>query len=303
MRALHRKLWRDLATLKGQIAAIVIVLAAGVMTLIVFLTTLDALSATQDRFYEEHRFADLFADLVRAPDAVGERLRDLPGVEQVETRVRAAVRLEVEGFPDPVRGHLLSIPDGRQPEINRLYLRERRLPVSGRSDEVVVSEAFATAHRLRAGDRLRVIIRGSLEELTITGTALGPEFVYQVAPTDLLPDYERYAILWMNRRALASAYAMEGAFNNVVLTLHAGATPDSVKERIDVLQVPTRALFRDGEAWAVFVVESGRAMGRTVETGRRSGLRTEIRAGLDEGEWVVLHPGDRVEEGRRVEVD
>lgn len=163
-----KKLWRDLATLKGQIAAIVVVLAAGVMTLIVFLTTLDALSATQDRFYEEHRFADLFADLVRAPDAVGERLRDLPGVEQVETRVRAAVRLEVEGFPDPVRGHLLLIPDGRQPEINRLYLREGRLPVSGRSDEVVVSEAFATAHRLRAGDRLRVIIRGSLEELTIT---------------------------------------------------------------------------------------------------------------------------------------
>jgi putative ABC transport system permease protein len=233
MRALHRKLWRDLGTLKGQIAAIVVVLAAGVMTLILFLTTLDALSATQDRFYEEHRFADLFADLVRAPDAVGERLRDIPGVEQVETRVRAAVRLEVEGFPDPVRGHLLSIPDGRQPEINRLYLREGRLPISGRSDEVVVSEAFAAAHRLRAGDRLRVIIRGSLEELAITGTALGPEFVYQVAPTDLLPDYERYAILWMNRRALASASAMEGAFNNVVLTLHAGATPDSVKQQID----------------------------------------------------------------------
>jgi len=233
MRALHRKLFRDLATLKGQIAAIVVVLAAGVMTLIVFATTLDSLRETKTCFYQEYRLADVFVDLLRAPDAVGERLWEIPGVNQVETRVRAAIRLEVDGFPDPVRGHLLSMPEGREPEVNRLYLREGRWPVPGRSDEVVVSEAFAQAHRLRAGDRLRVIIRGSLEDLAITGTALGPEFVYQVGPTDLLPDYERYAILWMNHRALASAYAMDGAFNNVVLTLQAGVAAGPVKERLD----------------------------------------------------------------------
>jgi HlyD family secretion protein len=69
----------------------------------------------------------------------------------------------------------------------------------------------------------------------------------------------------------------------------------------DVVQVPTSALFREGEGWAVFVVENGRATRRAVETGRRSGLRTQIRAGLDEGERVIVHPGDRVEEGSRVQ--
>lgn len=54
-----------------------------------------------------------------------------------------------------------------------------------------------------------------------------------MAPADLLPDYERYAVLWMNRKAVANAYAMEGAFNNVVLTLGAGASAEQVIEHID----------------------------------------------------------------------
>lgn len=71
----------------------------------------------------------------------------------------------------------------------------------------------------------------------------------------------------------------------------------------DVLQVPGSALFRAGESWAVFVVENGRAELRPVEPGRRSGLSTQIRSGLEEGDVVITHPGDRVEDGSRIEVD
>lgn len=176
MRALHRKLLRDLIGLKGQAAAIAVVIAAGVLTLVVSIATLDALRLTQERFYKQHRFADIFAELMRAPDPVAARLQEVSGVNQIETRVRAPVRIELEGFDDPIRGDLVSISDGRQPEVNRLYLREGRLPVSGRWDEAVVSEAFARAHGLRAGARLRAIVRGSFEELTIVGIALSPEF-------------------------------------------------------------------------------------------------------------------------------
>ncbi len=233
MRALERKLLRDLATLKGQAAAIVLVIASGVMTLIIAVTTLDALSLTQQRFYQDYQFAHVFADLKRAPDSLAERLREIPGVNQAETRIKAPVRLEVPGFDDPVRGLLLSIPDGRQPRLNRLYLREGSLPDSGRSDQVAISDAFAEAHGLRAGDRLLAIINGRLTTLRVSGIVLSPEFIYQIAPTDLLPDYERYGILWMNRRALASAYGMEGAFNNVSVRLQAGASEAAVIDHLD----------------------------------------------------------------------
>ena len=235
MRALNRKLFRDLFALKGQAAAIAAVIASGVMTLIISVSTLDALSLTQQRFYQDYHFADVFADLKRAPDSLTERLREIPGVNQVETRVQAPVRMEVPGFADPVRGLLLSIPDGRQPVLNQLHLREGRLPDSGRSDQVAISDAFAEAHALRAGDGLRVIINGRMTTLRVSGVVLSPEFIYQIAPTDLLPDYERYGILWMNRRALAHAYGMDGAFNNVVVSLQAGATSAAVIDHLDRL--------------------------------------------------------------------
>ncbi|WP_439509596.1 efflux RND transporter periplasmic adaptor subunit [Marinimicrobium koreense] len=69
----------------------------------------------------------------------------------------------------------------------------------------------------------------------------------------------------------------------------------------DVLQVPASALFREEERWAVYVIEDGEAVRRTVTPGPRSGLLTEIQDGLEPGERVILHPGQDIEPGRRVE--
>jgi HlyD family secretion protein len=69
----------------------------------------------------------------------------------------------------------------------------------------------------------------------------------------------------------------------------------------DALKVPTTSLFRRGGAWAVFVVEGGRARTRTVEIGRRNGLEAEVTSGLSAGETVIVHPSDRIEDGLRVE--
>ncbi|WP_240618374.1 efflux RND transporter periplasmic adaptor subunit [Halomonas heilongjiangensis] len=68
----------------------------------------------------------------------------------------------------------------------------------------------------------------------------------------------------------------------------------------DVLQIPTSALFRHQGEWAVFVIEQGRARMRRVETGRRSGLDTQLLEGLQEGDRIITHPGQRVTEGARV---
>ncbi len=70
----------------------------------------------------------------------------------------------------------------------------------------------------------------------------------------------------------------------------------------EVLSVPSSALFREDGEWFVFVVQEGRAMVRRVEPGRRSGLRTQVVQGLGPGETVIIHPGDRVRDGVRVEV-
>ena len=71
-------------------------------------------------------------------------------------------------------------------------------------------------------------------------------------------------------------------------------------ETTEILRVPLSALFRQGESWAVFVDNDGRAELRPVEIGQQNGLQAEVRSGLEAGERVVLHPGDRVSPGARL---
>ncbi|MBK1719849.1 efflux RND transporter periplasmic adaptor subunit [Thiocystis violacea] len=73
-------------------------------------------------------------------------------------------------------------------------------------------------------------------------------------------------------------------------------------EAEDVLQVPSSGLFRWGEAWALFLVDDGRARSREVEVGRRGALRTELRRGLEPGDQVIVHPDREVIDGARVKV-
>jgi HlyD family secretion protein len=68
----------------------------------------------------------------------------------------------------------------------------------------------------------------------------------------------------------------------------------------NVLKLPLTALFRDDDRWAVFVDENGVARKRHLDVGRRNGLEAEITAGLDAGERIVMHPGDRVIDGVRI---
>jgi len=238
VKTLRHKLLRDLGSLKGQVAAIAVVIAAGVMTLIISVTTLDAINLSKERFYADYRFGEVFVNLTRAPEGIAERVRAISGVNHVQTRVQAPVRLEVPGYSDPVRGQLISIPDGRQPDLNRLHVREGALPESGRGDQVVISEPFAQAHGLQAGDRLIAIINGRQESLSISGVVLSPEFVYQLGPSDLLPDYERFGVLWMNRSSLAAAFDMDGAMNSLVLSLQSGTREAPVIDALDQLLAP-----------------------------------------------------------------
>ncbi len=74
-----------------------------------------------------------------------------------------------------------------------------------------------------------------------------------------------------------------------------------VWEEEDVLRVPLTALFRHGEAWAVFAEDEGRARVRPVEVGRRGRREAEIRGGLSEGTVVLRYLSEGVADGARVE--
>jgi HlyD family secretion protein len=71
-------------------------------------------------------------------------------------------------------------------------------------------------------------------------------------------------------------------------------------ESPNVVKVPTSALFREGDTWAVYTVADGRAQRTAVEIGHQTGQEAEVTAGLTEGARVILHPGDTLHDGVRV---
>ena len=80
------------------------------------------------------------------------------------------------------------------------------------------------ANKLDVGDAIVAIINGRRKELRIVGVAFSPEYVFQIKPGDMLPDPEHFGILWMEHEALSMAYDMDGAFNDVAISLSRGAS-------------------------------------------------------------------------------
>jgi len=233
MRAMDRKVLRDLWHLRGQVLAIGVVVAAGIAALIMSLSTLEALDETTAAYYERYRFGDVFAWVKRAPESVEQRIAALPGVRTVQARVSRFATLDIEGFAEPVMGQFVSVPAKRQPVLNQLVLRSGRLPGEGGEDEVLLNEPFAEAHNLASGDQIVAVINGHRRELRIVGTALSPEFVYALGPGALMPDDRRFGILWMGHETLAAAYDLKGAFNSVSLDLELGANTEQVLQQLD----------------------------------------------------------------------
>ncbi len=235
MKAIHRKALRDLWHMRSQALAIAMVMAAGIAMLVMSQATLHSLRDTQSQLYTDYRFSDVWASVKRAPLSVARQVQDIPGVNAVETRLMAGGKIELPGFDGLIEATVQSLPDQGQPQQNQLYMRAGRMLAPFEVNEVLVSEAFALAHHIKPGDRLRATIYGRTQWFTIVGIAVSPEYLYQVKPGALFPDYERYAIVWMNRRALAAALDMEGAFNQLTLALSPGANTADVLAALDRL--------------------------------------------------------------------
>jgi putative ABC transport system permease protein len=230
---LDRKLLRDLSRLKAQAAAVSAVLAFGVALFVAATGMYSSLERARDTYYDTARMAHVAASVVRAPNPVATQLAALPGVDALEARVAGIGLLDLPGKSDPVSARLVSLPSDRKPRVNDVLLRAGRWPDATRDSEVLVNEAFAEANLLAPGMPLSAVIYGRKRQLEIVGIASSPEFVFVVAPGALLPEPERFGVLWMGREALGRAFDVDGAFNEVVLRVAPEADLRALLSAID----------------------------------------------------------------------
>ncbi len=238
MKALDKKLFRDLWHLRGQVITVALVVASGIATYVSMHGSYNSLESALNDYYSRYRFADVFGQVKRAPESLAQRISAIPGVAAVQTRVVMDVTLDVPDLPEPAIGRLVSIPEHQRPILNDLFIRRGRYIQSGQRDEAIISEAFATANHLDVGDTVGAVINGRWDRLRIVGIALSPEFVYEIRASDLFPDNKRFGVLWVGRETLGYSFNMQGAFNDLSIALAPGSSMAEVIERLDALLEP-----------------------------------------------------------------
>ncbi|MEI9896507.1 MAG: hypothetical protein WDN28_22270 [Chthoniobacter sp.] len=127
---LDLKLLRDIGKMKGQMVSVSVVMACGLAMMIMARSLILSLESTRDVYYTDHRFADVFCDVKRAPNALRSRLALIEGAATVETRVTGTAKLDIPGLPEPADAAVISLPDDRPQQLHLLYLRRGRLPKS-----------------------------------------------------------------------------------------------------------------------------------------------------------------------------
>jgi putative ABC transport system permease protein len=230
-------LLRDLWALKTQVVSIALVIACGIGGFIASFSTHDSLVWSREHYYDTARFPHVFATAKRAPLAVVEKIRSIQGVSEVETRVTHDAQLSIEGVVPPMIARLIGVDFARRPAMSRLTLKSGRWPAPGAAGEAVVNQRFLEARHLKLGARAQVLMNGKLERLTIVGTALSPEYIYATRGGGM-PDDEWFGVFWVDAKALASAFNMEGAFNSALLRLAHGASTQTAVDALDRVLEP-----------------------------------------------------------------
>jgi putative ABC transport system permease protein len=229
MTALDRKLFRDLMQMKGQAIAICAVIASGVATFVMALSTLESLQVSQYTYYERYRFADVFAHMKRAPRSLARQFEQIPGVAQVEPRIVADVSLDVPGMSEPAVGRIISVPEFGTWGLNQVHLRSRVIEAGAR-DEVMISEV-AEANGLRRSSLLAVI-NGRRERLGLSVLSFH-RTIAEMRGIESLPIEAVRDLLVHEKELKRSRYGQR--VQRVVISLMPGAVEEEVLERIDRL--------------------------------------------------------------------
>ena len=240
MKLLDRKLLRELYQAKGLLLAITSIIAVGVMCYVSMQSAYHNLSRAKFDYYRQCRMADFWVDAKKIPLPELDAVAAIPGVSEIESRIRFFATVDLENVVAPLNGLVLSMPEVRKPTINDVVLRRGGYFTDRRANEVIVNDAFAREHRLGPGQSIHLLLNNRRQELFIVGTAIGSEFTYLLGPGSLVPDPEHFGVFYVKRGFAEEVFDFEGAANQVVgrLAPDVRDRPDDVLRRIETVLDP-----------------------------------------------------------------
>ena len=248
MSALNLKLWRDLVRWWSQALTIALVVASAVAGWVTTLSAVASLAQARDDFYAQARFADVFAQVRRAPLTLVPQLEAVPGVAQVQVTLEHGARLSLPGLADPIQSLLMGVDARRARQLNQILLRRgatgawEPAPASpGPPDAqgewpVWLAEGFAQARGLPPGSVLTALVNGRQQRLRVVAWALSPQTIF--AGRFGMPDPGGFAHVWVDEQTLSAAEGLTGAFTHLVARLAPGHALAQVQPRLQRLLEP-----------------------------------------------------------------
>jgi putative ABC transport system permease protein len=228
---LRKKMWRELKENKAAYFACITVIAIGLMIYVSMSVIFESLTDAKDNFYSECRFADGFVNIRGLSQTQVDRLASEEGIARLEGRMVKDARVFFSDRDDNVYLRLVSIRPEQNIRLNDVMLLAGAMPSAG-SRDILVDPAFLEANGLQPGDTIHVIIAGKQVELTVTGAAISPEFVYALRnPMDIYPDPTTFGVAYLPLGVMQKLFGEE-FLNDIVFTLAAGYTYEDVEGRL-----------------------------------------------------------------------
>ncbi|SFQ02813.1 HlyD family secretion protein [Tranquillimonas alkanivorans] len=265
----------------------------------------------------EVRFAE--SELERKQSLSGRNVLSREALEEAETRVRTAqhaleaaqAELEVRRSRRTEIAARLEEPSGSEQPDRKVHVKA---PVSGEvlrilqeSESIVPAGAplvevgdlgdLEVVADLLSTDAVQVEV-GAPARIVDWGGAPLDARVAEVEPI-AFPKISALGIEELRARVVLDIKAAPGTWQRLGHGYRVTAQI-LLWEADSVLKVPVASLFREGEDWAVFVVQAGRAAVRKVAIGRMNEDEAQVLEGLEPGDRVVLYPSDRVTDGARL---
>ncbi|MGC5325949.1 ABC transporter permease [Brevibacillus sp. SYSU BS000544] len=229
---LWRKMLRELWDNKTANLACIAVIVIGLMIFTSISMVMTNLEQAKERFYQESRVADGFADVVGIPLSQISHLQKIEGIEKIQGQLVKDVRVFQPDKQESVYLRLVSFDPNQPKGINQLTVMSGH-PIAGEGEMIWVDVNFFRANALAIDGEIPVIIGGKKVELKIAGTAQHPAYVYAVQSVqNPYSTAETFGVAYVPNSLMKSLFQTDSIANQLVFTLAKGTSYQAVEEKI-----------------------------------------------------------------------
>jgi putative ABC transport system permease protein len=232
MKKLNRMLFREIKGSKAQFIAAIIVVALGISMFTAALISYRNLKNSKDYYYEQYKFLDYYA-AAKAIDMEGiNKIKALEGVKSAEGRVSVDASTDMEEAKR-VTLRLISLPEGRRPEVNNIYVAKGNY-LNSNKDSCLVSKSFAEYYKLEPGNTIKISFNNKKYELFIEGIAESPEYIYEIkSAASPAPSPEEFGIAFIKESKLKEIADTNGLYNEIHITFNNNAEKGQLVRNIE----------------------------------------------------------------------